>query len=176
VTLPRTSKAHFGAHDVKAFLATSRPMHFRLFNANNAAFLGVTIGFGVVALAMVLGFYGEWRDPDCQVYPVQTLPSPSGARSAVHEQEACGSTDKLRTTVVVRSATPAGSSTTLVFSSLTGSALGIMSVGQRSLPLLLRWNGDGELIVGYPAAVTPEPPAGSPAGLRVVFEAMTTPR
>ena len=146
-------------------------MHFRLFNANNAAFLGVTIAFGAVALAMVLGYFGEWRDPDCQVYPVQTLPSPSGARSAIHEQEACGSTDQLRTTVVVRSANPSGStSMALVFSSLTGSALGIMSVGQRSLPLVLRWNGDAELMVGYPADVKPEASSASAPGLRVVLE------
>ena len=146
-------------------------MHFRLFNANNAAFLGVTIGFGAVALAMVLGFYGEWRDPDCQVYPVQTVPSPSGMHSAIHEQEACSSTDNLRTTVVVRSASPSGStSMALVFSSLTGSALGIMSMGQRSLPLLLRWNGDTELVIGYPAGVRPEARSVAATGLRVVLE------
>lgn len=148
-------------------------MHFRPFNANNAAFLGVTIAFGVVALAMTQGYFGEWRDPDCQVYPVQNVPSPSGKHSAMHEQEACGSTDQLRTTVVVRSANLSGTtSMALVFSSLTGSALGIMSVGQRSLPLELRWRGDTELVIGYPAGVKPDSLSSTASGMRILLEPM----
>lgn len=150
-------------------------MHFRLFNANNAAFLGVTIGFGAVALAMVLGYFGEWREPECDSLPVQSVASPSGVRRAIHEQEACRSTDQLRTTVVVRSVNASGNtSMALVFSSITGDALGPMSVGQRSLPLILRWNGDTELVIGYPAGVKPELRSASAAGLRVVLEPMTT--
>ena len=146
-------------------------MHFRLFNANNAAFLGVTIAFGAVALAMYLGYFGEWRDAECNALPVQSIASPSGARRAIHEQEACRSTDKLRTTVVVRSVNATGSSShALVFSTVTGDALGPMSVGQRSLPLLLRWNDDAELVIGYPAGVKPEAPAAWAPGLRVVLE------
>ena len=38
-----------------------QPMSIRLFNANNAAFLGVTIAFGTVAFVMVSGHWGEWR-------------------------------------------------------------------------------------------------------------------
>lgn len=150
-------------------------MHFRLFNANNAAFLGVTIAFGAVAGAMVLGYFGEWRDPDCQVYPIQAVPSPSGMRTALHEQEACSSTDQLRTTVVVRSVHPSGTtSMTLAFSSLTGSALGIMSVGQRSLPLTLHWRSDTELAVGYPSGIKADAPSTLGSGLRVVLEPAAT--
>ena len=146
-------------------------MHFRLFNANNAAFLGVTLAFGVVALAMFLGYFGEWRDAECDALPVQSVASPSGARRAIHEQEACRSTDKLRTTVVVRSANATGSSShALVFSTVTGDALGPLSVGQRSLPLLLRWNGDAELVISHPAAVKPEAPSALASGVRVVLE------
>ena len=146
-------------------------MHFRLFNANNAAFLGVTLAFGVVALAMFLGYFGEWRDAECDALPVQSVASPSGARRAIHEQEACRSTDKLRTTVVVRSVNATGSSShALVFSTVTGDALGPLSVGQRSLPLLLRWNGDAELVISHPAAVKPEAPSALASGVRVVLE------
>ena len=146
-------------------------MHFRPFNANNAAFLGVTIAFGAVALAMYLGYFGEWRDPECDSLPVQSVASPSGARRAIHEQEACRSTDQLRTTVVVRSANASGSSSTaLVFSSITGSALGPMTVGQRTLPLVLHWNGDAELMIGYPANVKPDAPSALAIGVRVVLE------
>lgn len=146
-------------------------MQFRLFNANSAAFLGVTIAFGAVAIAMVMGAFGEWREPECAALPVQSVASPSGARRAIHEQEACRSTDKLRTTVVVRSVNVTGSTShALVFSSITGSALGAMSVGQRSLPLLLRWNGETELVIGYPANVKPEAPSALATGMRVVLE------
>ncbi len=146
-------------------------MHFRLFNANNAAFLGVTIAFGAVALAMYLGYFGEWRDAECDTLPVQNVSSPSGVRRAIQEQEACRSTGKLRTTVVVRSVTATGASShALVFTTVTGDALGAMSVGQRSLPLILRWNGDAELVIGYPANVKPEAPAAWATGLRVVLE------
>ena len=146
-------------------------MQFRLFNANNAAFLGVTLAFGAVALAMVLGYFGEWRDPECDALPVQTIASPSGARRAIHEQEACRSTDKLRTTVVVRSVNATGvTSHALVFSTVTGDALGPLSVGQRSLPLMLRWNSDAELVISYPAAVKPEAPSALASGMRVVLE------
>ena len=146
-------------------------MHFRLFNANNAAFLGVTIAFCGVALAMYLGYFGEWRDAECDALPVQSVASPSGTRRAIHEQEACRSTDKLRTTVVVRSVNATGSSShALVFSTVTGDALGPMSVGQRSLPLLLRWNGDAELVISHPAAAKPEAPSALASGVRVVLE------
>lgn len=149
-------------------------MHFRLFNANNAAFLGVTIAFGAVALAMYLGYFGEWRDAECDTLPVQNVASPSGVRRAIHEQEACRSTGKLRTTVVVRSVTATGASShALVFTTVTGDALGAMSVGQRSLPMILRWNGDAELVIGYPANVKPEVPAAWATGLRVVLEPVT---
>ena len=151
------------------FLALSRPMQIRLFNANNAAFLGVTIAFGAVAAAMVMGLFGEWREPDCQSYPVQSVASPSGNLRAVQEQEACGSTDRLVTTVSVRS----GQSDTqsLAFRSVTGSALGAMSVGQRSLPLTLRWNGDAELVIGHPADVKPEAASTAAPGLKVTYVA-----
>ncbi len=144
-------------------------MRIRRFNANNAAFLGVTIAFGAIALALGLGWYGEWREPDCTHYPVQSIASPSGALRAIQEQEACGSTDRLRTTVMVHQAgKPDG---ILVFSVVTGKALGAMSVGQRTLPMALRWNGDAELAIDYPAEAKPETP--SPAGgawLRVTYQ------
>ncbi len=152
-------------------------MQFRLFNANNAAFLGVTIAFGAVAIAMMMGAFGEWREPECDALPVQSIASPSGARRAIHEQEACRSTDKLRTTVMVRSVNATGSSShVLVFSTVTGDALGAMTVGQRTLPLLLRWKGDAELVIGYPAGVKPEAPSVLATGLRVVLEPLAAQR
>ena len=143
-------------------------MSIRLFNANNAAFLGITIAFGAVALVMVSGHWGEWREPECDSLPVQNVASPSGLRRALHDQEACRSTDQLRTSVVVRSANPSGStSLALVFAATTKDALGAMSVGQRSLPLNLTWKGDAELVIGYPAGVVPDKIPGSSAGLRI---------
>ena len=150
-------------------------MQIRIFNANNAAFLGVTIAFGSVALAMYLGYFGEWRDAECDALPVQSVASPTGVRRAIHEQEACRSTDKLRTTVVVRSANATGSTShALVFSTVTGDALGAMSVGQRSLPLILRWNGDAELVIGYPASIKPEAPSALGSGVRIVLQPVAT--
>ena len=103
-------------------------MKIRLFNANNAAFLGVTIAFGAVAFVMVSGHWGEWREPECDSLPVQNVASPSGLRRALHDQEACRSTDQLRTSVIVRSANPSGStSLALVFAATTKDALGAMS-------------------------------------------------
>ena len=146
-------------------------MKIRLFNANNAAFLGVTIAFGAVALIMVSGHWGEWREPECDSLPVQNVASPSGLRRALHDQEACRSTDKLRTSVVVRSLNPSGTtSLSLVFAATTTDALGAMSVGQRSLPLALIWNSDAELTISYPAGVVPDQIPGSSAGLKVVLE------
>lgn len=143
-------------------------MKIRLFNANNAAFLGVTIAFGAVAFVMVSGHWGEWREPECDSLPVQSVASPSGVRRALHDQEACRSTDQLRTSVVVRSANPSGStSLALVFAATTKDALGAMSVGQRSLPLNLTWKSDAELVIGYPAGVVPDKIPASSAGLRV---------
>jgi hypothetical protein len=142
-------------------------MQIRLFNANNAAFLGVTLAFGAVAAAMVMGVFGEWREPDCQSYPVQSVASPSGNLRAVQEQEACGSTDRLVTTVSVRSSQ--NDSQSLVFRSITGSALGAMSVGQRSLPLALRWRGDAELTIAHPADVKPEAASAAAPGLKVTY-------
>ena len=146
-------------------------MRFRIFNANNAAFLGVTIAIGAVALIMFSGHWGEWREPECDSLPVQNVASPSGVRRALHDQEACRSTDQLRTSVVVRSVNPSGStSLALVFAATTKDALGAMSVGQRSLPLALTWKSDAELVIGYPAGVVPDQISGSSAGLKVVLE------
>ena len=143
-------------------------MKIRLFNANNAAFLGVTIAFGVVAGVMVSGHWGEWREPECDTLPVQNVASPSGARRALHDQEACRSTDQLRTSVVVRSINPSGTtSMALVFAATTKDALGAMSVGQRSLPLVLSWKSDTELVIVYPAGVVPDKIPASSVGLKV---------
>lgn len=147
-------------------------MQIRLFNANNAAFLGVTLAFGAVAAAMVMGVFGEWREPDCQSYPVQSVASPSGSLRAVQEQEACGSTDRLVTTVTLRK--EGSDSVSLVFRSITGSALGAMSVGQRSLPLTLRWKGDAELAIAHPADVKPEAASAAAPGLKVTYVAQVS--
>ena len=143
-------------------------MGIRISNANNAAFLGVTIAFGAIALAMGLGWFGEWREPECTGYPVQGVASPSGALRAIQEQEACGSTDRLRTTVMVHQA--GRSEGALVFDVVTGKALGAMSVGQRTLPLVLRWKSDAELVIDYPAAAKPETPVVAGGALRVTYQ------
>ncbi len=153
-----------------AISGTLTRMKIRLFNANNAAFLGVTIAFGAVALVMMSGRWGEWREPECDSLPVQNVASPSGQRRALHDQEACRSTDLLRTVVVVRSINPSGTtSTALVFAATTKDALGAMSVGQRSLPLALSWKNDAELVISYPAGVTPDKIPASGAGLKVTL-------
>ena len=147
---------------------TIASMKIRLFNANNAAFLGVTIAFGAVACVMMSGHWGEWREPECDSLPVQNVASPSGNRRALHDQEACRSTDKLRTSVVVRTLNPSGTtSMALVFAATTKDALGAMSVGQRSLPLALSWKSDSELVISYPAGVVPDKIPPSSAGLKV---------
>ena len=72
--------------------------------------------------------------------------------------------------MVVRSVNATGSTShALVFSSITGDALGAMSVGQRSLPLILRWNGEAELAISYPVNVKPEAPSALASGIRVVL-------
>ena len=148
-------------------------MNIRLFNANNAAFLGVTIAFGAVAFVMVSGHWGEWREPECDSLPVQNVASPSGLRRALHDQEACRSTDKLRTSVVVRSVNPSGStSLALVFAATSSDALGAMSVGQRSLPIALFWKSEAELVISYPESVVPDKISGAGAGLKVVLQPM----
>jgi hypothetical protein len=144
-------------------------MSFRFFNANNAAFLGVSIAFGAIALALGLGWFGEWREPECDRLPVQSIASPSGALRAVHEQEACRSTNRLVTTVILKSDK---SPDALVFRAETGDALGIMSVGQRSLSLSLKWVNESELTISHPAAVKPETRSSAP-GLKVNFVAQS---
>ena len=67
-------------------------MHLRLFNANNAAFLGVTIAFAIIGGLTHAGWFGAWREPDCQGCAVQSAASPQGSFRALHEPEACGST------------------------------------------------------------------------------------
>ena len=147
------------------------PARIRLFNANNAAFLGVTLAFGAVAVALGLGWFGEWREPDCTAYPVQSVASPSGRLRAVQEQEACGSTDRLRTSVILHlDGAPEGIEVLRVE---TGSALGAMSVGQRSLPLRLEWAGDARLSIHHPAGLSPTL-ADSADGVRI--EAHSLPR
>jgi hypothetical protein len=136
-------------------------LKIRFTNANNAAFLGVTMGFGAIALALGLGWYGPWRDPDCQSYPVQSVTSASGEARALHEQEACSSTDRLTTRVTV-SSSGSGSAAT-VFAAQSGDALGAMWTGQRTLPLKLVWESDAVLVIVHPAGVAPiaqVPPPG----------------
>ncbi|MBL8376969.1 MAG: hypothetical protein JNM79_03800 [Burkholderiales bacterium] len=139
-------------------------MRIRLTNANNAAFLGVTLGFAAIAAALVLGWYGQWREPDCQSLPVQSVAAAAGDVRAVQEQEACASTDRLATRVTVSGGRfgPGGT----VFATESGDALGAMWTGQRTLPLKLVWESDAALAIFHPAHVAPiaQPPL---AGLSV---------
>ncbi len=145
-------------------------MQVRLFNANNAAFLGVTIAFAIIGGLLYAGWFGEWREPDCQTYPVQSTASPQGSFRALHEQEACGSTDALRTVVLI--AGGGGRAPVAAFTAVTGKALGVMSIGQRSLPLVLRWTGEHQLVITHPASVTPQLPGGTYGGVMVTLEAV----
>lgn len=130
-------------------------MSIRFTNANNAAFLGVTLGFAAIALALGLGWYGQWREPDCQSVPVQSVASTSGEARAMQEQEACASTDRLATRVTV-SGGRFGSGAT-VFAANSGDALGAMWTGQRTLPLKVVWESDTVLLIVHPAGIAPIP-------------------
>lgn len=137
---------------------------FRLTNANNAAFAGVTLGFGAIAAALSLGWYGEWREPDCQGVPVQSIASPSGELRAVHEQSACASTDALHTTVAIAGGRFGDGR--MVFSAVSGDALGAMAIGQRAPPLIIRWESDESLLIVHPAGLAPQAQT-APEGLTV---------
>lgn len=141
-------------------------MEFRLFNANNAAFLGVSLAFAIVGGMVVFGFFGPWREPDCQTYPIQVVASPGGRFKAEQEQQACAGNDQLRTRVLVSSA---GSSAepVVAFESVTGQAMGAMSVGQRQLMLKLAWEGDDRLVIVHPQQAVSKLPEGTYAGVKV---------
>ena len=144
-------------------------MQLRPFNMNNAAFLGVSLAFALIGGMLYFDFFGPWREPDCRSYPIQVISSPDGAWRAEQEQEACAGTDQLRTRVLVGKS--GGAEQAIAFVSVTGNAMGSMQMSQRSLPLTLRWEGDKQLLIVHPAAVSSQLPAGLYGGVQVRLQA-----
>lgn len=140
-------------------------MQLRPFNINNAAFLGVSLAFALIGGMLYFDFFGPWREPECTTYPIQVVASPDGQWRAEQEQEACGTTDQLRTRVLVGRS--GAKEQAVGFLAVTDKALGSMSIGQRSLPLSLRWEEGNRLVITHPAGVASQLPAGSYGGVDV---------
>ncbi len=149
-------------------------MPLRMFNPKLAAVLGAGVALTLVGGLFYIGYFSDHHEPDCQVFPVQMVLSPSGAYKAEQEQEACASTDQLRTTVTISQAggnsVPAEPTPT-VFVAVSGKALGAMAAGQRSVALRLRWDGDGELVITHPPGLLPNLPPGTRGRIKVRYEA-----
>ena len=146
-------------------------MQFRLLSAGKTAFLAFALAFAVVGGMLFFHFYGDWEDADCQAYPMQVVISPGGSRRAEQEQEACASTDKLRTRVLVSGAAGGSAAPVVAYQVETGNALGAMAVGQRSVPLTLRWEGEERLVIVHPLAAPSQLPAGPYGGVDVRLQA-----
>lgn len=134
-------------------------MPFSSSNARRAALIAVVLLAVFVAGLFYIGYFGDWHEPDCQTYPVQVLSSPGGTWRAEQEQEACISTDQLRTRVLVGRS--GGKAPVPAFVAVTGNALGSMATGQRSVRLGLRWEGESRLVIVHPAWAPSQLPAGS---------------
>jgi hypothetical protein len=148
-------------------------MPTRLFNPRIAAGLGAAIAVALVGGLFYIGYFSDHHESDCQSYPLQVVLSPSGRLKAEQGQEACASTDQLRTTVTITRATggvtPEAPAT--AFLAVTGKALGAMAIGQRALALTLRWEGDDSLVIVHPAGVVPQLPPGEYGGVKVRYAA-----
>jgi hypothetical protein len=140
-------------------------MQLRPFNMNNAAFLGVSLAFALIGGMLYFDFFGPWREPECTTYPIQVVASADGQWRAEQEQEACGTTDQLRTRVLVGRV--GAKDQAVGFLAVTDKALGSMSIGQRSLPLSLRWDEGNKLVIGHPPGVASSVPAGQHGGVDV---------
>jgi len=141
-------------------------MQDRTFSARSAVFLVIALAIAVFGGMFFFGhFFGGNSDPDCQGLPIQVVLSPSGQRQARQEQEACGSTDELHTRVLL--GVSGGGEPVTAFAVTTAKALGANSVGQRALPLTLRWEGENHLLIIHPASVASQLPAGTYGGVEV---------
>ena len=146
-------------------------MQVRTFSARSAVFLAVTLAIAVFGGMYFFGhFFGGHTEPDCQALPIQLVLSPSGKRQARQEQEACGSTDELHTRVML--GTSGGGAPVPAFAATTGKALGANSVGQRALPLTLRWESEDRLLIIHPANVVSQLPPGTYGGVEVRLQAV----
>jgi len=139
-----------------------------------AALVGAVLLLVFVAGLFYIGYFGDWKEPDCQSYPVQVVTSPDGRWRAEQEQEACASTDQLRTRVLVGGS--GAKEQAIAFVAVTGNALGSMSVGQRSVSLDLRWEADNRLVIVHPAWVRSQLPAGPYGGVDVRLLPVQGPR
>jgi len=140
-------------------------MQIRAFNLKIAAILGLAVLCIFVGGLFYIGYFGDWHEPDCQTYPVQVVASPSGRLRAEQEQEACASTDQLRTRVQVT--IPGRPEPVIAFLATTGQAMGAMQAGQRSVALGLRWEGEDQLVITHPDWVQSQLPAGIYGGVQV---------
>lgn len=144
-------------------------MKLRAATVTTALLCFVTLMMVFMGGLYYIGYFHDWEEADCQGYPVQGVASPSGRLRAAQEQEACRSTDQLRTRVTIT--TPGQAEPVVAFIAVTGSALGSMATGQRSLPLSLRWEGEDRLVIVHPAGVASQLPAGPYGGVQVRLEA-----
>jgi len=147
----------------------SAPMKLRAATFATALLCFVTLVMVFMGGLYYIGYFQDWEEADCQGYPVQGVASPSGRLRAEQEQEACRSTDQLRTRVTI--AAPGQAEPVVAFIAMTGSALGSMATGQRSLPLTLRWESESRLVIVHPAGVASQLPAGPYGGVQVRLEA-----
>jgi hypothetical protein len=144
-------------------------MKLRAATVTTALLCFVTLMLVFMGGLYYIGYFHDWEEADCQDYPVQGVASPSGRLRAAQEQEACRSTDQLRTRVTITK--PGQAEPVVAFIAVTGSALGSMATGQRSLPLSLRWEGEDRLVIVHPAWVASQLPAGPYGGVEVRLEA-----
>jgi hypothetical protein len=149
-------------------------MLLRSFNPKKFVLVGLTLILVFVAGLFYIGYFGDWKEPDCQTYPVQVSASADGSWRAEQEQEACASTDQLRTRVLVGRA--GAKEQAIAFVAVTDNALGSMSVGQRSVSLDLRWEAGNRLVIVHPAWVRPQLPAGLYGGVEVQLLPVQGPR
>ncbi|MDB5806534.1 MAG: hypothetical protein JWN73_3856 [Betaproteobacteria bacterium] len=146
-------------------------MQARSISARSAVFLVVALGVAVFGgMFFFHHFFATTPSAECEVYPLQLMLSPSGRRQARQEQEACGGSEEVRTRVLVGDGSAAP---VTAFEVVSSKALGSMSVGQRALPLTLRWQGEDRLLIIHPAGVASQLPAGSYGGVEVRLQAAT---
>lgn len=145
-------------------------MQARSISARSAVFLVIALGVAVFGgMFFFHHFFAAAPSAECEVYPLQVIASPSGRRQARQEQQACGGSEEVRTRVLVGES-GSGAPVT-AFEVVNSNALGAMSVGQRAMPLTLRWDGEDRLLIIHPVGVASRLPAGIYGGVEVRLQA-----
>jgi len=145
-------------------------MQARSISARGAVFLAAALAIAVFGgMFFYHHYFAAAPAAECETYPLQLKLSPSGQRQALQEQEACGGSEQVRTRVLVGKS--GGAAPVTAFEIVSSKALGSMSVGQRALPLTLRWEGDERLLIIHPAGLASRLPAGVYGGVEVRLQA-----